>query len=44
MTWMLDTNACIRYLNGRAPHLKARLEQANPAELTICSRCADWRQ
>ncbi len=37
MTWMLDTNACIRYLNGRAPHLKSRLEQTNPAEIALCS-------
>ena len=25
MKYLLDTNACIRYINGRAPKLRARL-------------------
>jgi tRNA(fMet)-specific endonuclease VapC len=37
MKWMLDTNACIRYLNGRAPNLKSRIDAANPLNLLVCS-------
>ena len=37
MTWLLDTNACIRYLNGRAPLLRARIDAATPAEIAVCS-------
>ena len=37
MKWLLDTNACIRYLNGRAPKLKSRIEAADPADLLVCS-------
>ena len=37
MTWMLDTNACIRYLNGRAPTLMNRLDSADPSHIVVCS-------
>jgi tRNA(fMet)-specific endonuclease VapC len=37
MSWLLDTNACIRYLNGRSPELKARLESTDPSTLCTCS-------
>jgi len=37
MKWMLDTNACIRYLNGRAPKLRQRIDAANPSDLLVCS-------
>jgi tRNA(fMet)-specific endonuclease VapC len=37
MKWMLDTNACIRYLNGRAPGLKQRVDSAGAANLVVCS-------
>jgi tRNA(fMet)-specific endonuclease VapC len=37
MKWMLDTNACIRYLSGRAPHLQRRLDATNAGEVGICS-------
>lgn len=37
MSWLLDTNACIRYLNGRSPQLKARVDAADPAEILVCS-------
>lgn len=37
MTWMLDTNACIRYLNGRSPKLRSKFDAANPAEIRVCS-------
>jgi tRNA(fMet)-specific endonuclease VapC len=37
MKWLLDTNACIRYLNGRAPILKQRIDVALPADSCVCS-------
>lgn len=37
MSWLLGTNACIRYLNGRAPKLKARLDATDPTEVLACS-------
>lgn len=37
MKWLLDTNACIRYLNGRAPKLKVRIDAASAADLLVCS-------
>jgi predicted nucleic acid-binding protein len=29
MIYLLDTNACIRYLNGRAPRVRNRLLENN---------------
>jgi tRNA(fMet)-specific endonuclease VapC len=37
MKWILDTNACIRYLNGRAPRLRQRIDAADPNDLLVCS-------
>ena len=37
MKWMLDTNACIRYLNGRSLPLKHRMDAAGAANLLVCS-------
>jgi tRNA(fMet)-specific endonuclease VapC len=37
MTWLLDTNACIRYLNGRSPKLRAKLDAADPTQILACS-------
>ena len=37
MKWLLDTNACIRYLNGRSANLRQRVDAANPADLVVCS-------
>lgn len=37
MTWLLDTNVCIRYLNGRSPQLRSRFDAANPTEIVVCS-------
>ena len=34
---MLDTNACIRYLNGRSLPLKQHIEHAGAANLVVCS-------
>jgi tRNA(fMet)-specific endonuclease VapC len=37
MKWLLDTNACIRYLNGRAPSLKSRLDEVSDSDIVVCS-------
>lgn len=37
MTWMLDTNACIRYLNGRSPKLRFKFDATDSAQLRVCS-------
>lgn len=33
--YMLDTNACIRVINGDPPALRERLQQLDPAEVAI---------
>lgn len=37
MSYLLDTNACIRYLNGQSENVKARLERLTPDEIRLCS-------
>jgi tRNA(fMet)-specific endonuclease VapC len=37
MNWLPDTNACIRFLNGRSPKLTQRVLAAQPGELVVCS-------
>jgi tRNA(fMet)-specific endonuclease VapC len=37
VTYLLDTNVCIRYLNGRAPGVRERLQSLPPAEVVVCS-------
>lgn len=37
MTYLLDTNVCIRYLNGRSPGVLARLGTHHPDEIVVCS-------
>jgi tRNA(fMet)-specific endonuclease VapC len=37
MDYLLDSNACITYLNGRSPELKQRLESHNPENIYVCS-------
>ena len=37
MTYLLDTNTCIRYLNGRAPKVVARLRVTQSGEIVVCS-------
>lgn len=37
MSWLLDSNACIRYLNGRAPKLRQRVDRADPSKIVVCS-------
>jgi len=35
--FLLDTNVCIRILNGSSPPVAARLQATNPAEVRLCS-------
>ena len=37
MTYLLDTNTCIRYLNGRSPQVKSRLQSFHPEDVALCS-------
>lgn len=37
MTYLLDTNTCIRIINGRVPKLRTRLLTVPVHEVTICS-------
>ena len=37
MIYLLDTNVCVRYLNGRSPAIKRRLEGTDPGSIALCS-------
>ncbi len=37
MTYLLDTNACIRYLNGQASSLRQHLIETDPRDIVLCS-------
>jgi tRNA(fMet)-specific endonuclease VapC len=37
MTYLLDTNVCIRYLNGRAPGVLQRMQALLPEDVVVCS-------
>lgn len=37
MIYLLDTNTCIRYLNGRAINVLQRLQPLPPEEVAVCS-------
>lgn len=37
MKYLLDTNACVDYLNGRHPELTRRFQRTSPADLCISS-------
>ena len=37
MRYLLDTNTCIAYLNGRAVGVRRRLQGLPPSEVTLCS-------
>lgn len=37
MTYLLDTNTCIRYLNGRAPNVTRRVRALQQGEAVLCS-------
>lgn len=37
MTYLLDTNVCIRYLNGRSPGVLSRLQALQPTDVVVCA-------
>ena len=37
MTYLLDTNVCIKYLNGRSEQIRQNLESNNPRDIVLCS-------
>ncbi len=37
MRYLLDTNTCIRYLNGRAPSIRQRLAAVRRDDVVVCS-------
>jgi tRNA(fMet)-specific endonuclease VapC len=37
MKYLLDTNVCIRYLNGESDKVRRRLEAASPGQVALCS-------
>jgi|SRR4051812_14624023 tRNA(fMet)-specific endonuclease VapC len=37
MSYLLDTNTCIRYLNGRSSSIARRLMAISPDEVCVCS-------
>lgn len=37
MKYLLDTNTCIRYLNGRSPAVFRRLNELPESEICVCS-------
>ncbi|MCB9450917.1 MAG: type II toxin-antitoxin system VapC family toxin [Anaerolineaceae bacterium] len=37
MKYLLDTNTCIRYLNGRSPAVFERLNEISETEIYVCS-------
>jgi tRNA(fMet)-specific endonuclease VapC len=37
MTYLLDTNTCVRYLNGRSPAVLRRLNTTPESEIRVCS-------
>ena len=37
MTYLIDTNVCIDYLNGRSIRVRQRMEALSPSEVVLCS-------
>ncbi len=37
MRYLLDTNVCARYLNGRSPSVRTRIRSTNREEIFVCS-------
>ncbi len=37
MIYLLDTNVCVRYLNGRSVAIRERLKATNAADIAVCS-------
>lgn len=37
MTYLLDANTCIRYLNGRSDSIRKHIETTHPREIAVCA-------
>lgn len=37
MKYMLDTNACIRFLNGKSPNLRKKIREHRREDIVLCS-------
>lgn len=37
MTYLLDTNVCILYINGKAPHIREKVGALREGEAVLCS-------
>lgn len=37
MTYLLDANSCIQYLNGRSENVRKRLASERPEDIALCS-------
>ena len=37
MIYLLDTNVCVRYLNGRSLSIRERLQATNAEDIVVCS-------
>jgi tRNA(fMet)-specific endonuclease VapC len=37
LTYLLDTNVCIRYLNGQSAAVRSRIESLEPKDIALCS-------
>lgn len=37
MKYLLDTNVCIRYLNGQSDNIRRKLEGISPGQVVLCS-------
>jgi len=37
MTYLLDTNTCVKFLNGRSEPIRRRIESTHPSGLALCS-------
>lgn len=37
MRYLLDTNTCIRYLNGRSPHIRQHIEALQAQDICVCA-------
>jgi tRNA(fMet)-specific endonuclease VapC len=37
MTYLLDTNTCIRFLNGRSDSIRRRFDSLEASDLSLCS-------
>ena len=37
MIYLLDTNTCVRYLNGQSPKILQKFQSVQPADIVLCS-------